>query len=353
MENTILFKKVYGCLMGGAIGDAMGGPVEGLHYQEIEKRHGKVTELLPYPAKNRSWGRGTAPGSYTDDTHLKHIVCEAVIRAGGVPTSDDIARQFIEYYHTAPVIGSGGERPKAFMEEFYWRSIYREHKMMYGGGPLMASQIIIAPIALVNACDPEQAARDAFYVSYMAEGYAKDAGAITAAAIAEAVKSEATVDSVIEQGLNKALGHLVEGVHLGRPCRAVVETAVEIARRHRDVFSLREEFYQKVNRYHPWEALEALGVSIGIFYAAGGDPRTAIIGAANYGRDVDSIAGIVGALAGAFGGIDLLPADWVQTVSEANPESDIKKLARSLCEILVKRLDKERTHVQYLETLLD
>lgn len=351
----MLFKKIYGCLMGGAIGDAMGGPIEGLHYKEIEKRHGKVTELLPYPTKNRFWGRGTAPGSYTDDTHLKHIICQAVIRVDGVPTPDDIARQFIEYYHTAPVIGSGGERPKIFMEEFYWRSIYREHKMMYGGGPVMSSQIIIAPIALVNACDPEQAARDAFYVSYMAEGYAKDAGAITAAAIAEAMKPEATVDSVIEQSLNLALGHLVESSRplITRPCREVVKTAVEIARRHGDVFRLRDEFYEKVNRYHHWEALEALGVSMGIFYAAGGDPRTAIIGAANYGRDTDSIASIVGAIAGAFGGIDLLPADWVQTVSEANPESDIKELAKSLCEILAKRLEKERTHARYLERLLD
>ena len=349
----MLFKKIYGCLMGGAIGDAMGGPVEGLHYKEIEKRHGKVRELLPYQAKNRAWGRGMVPGSYTDDTHLKHIVCEAVIRIGGVPTPDDIARQFIEYYHTAPIIGSGGERPKVFMEDFYWRSIYREHKMMYGGGPLMASQIIIAPIALVNACDPEQAARDAFYAAYMALGYAKDAGAITAAAIAAAMKSGATVDSVIKQSLNTALGHLVEGVHLGRPCHDVVETAIEIARRHSDVFSLREEFYEKVNRYHHWEALEALGVSMGIFYAAGGDPRMAIIGAANYGRDVDSIAGIVGAIAGAFGGIDLLPADWVRTVREANPEPDMKELARSLCEIVVKRLERKRKHVQYLERLLD
>ena len=126
MKDTMLFKKTYGCLMGGAIGDAMGGPVEGLHYKEIQKRHGKVMELLPYPAENPAWDRGTAPGSYTDDTHLKHIVCQAVIRTGGVPTADDIARQFIEYYHTAPPIGRGGENPKAFMREFYWRSIYRE-----------------------------------------------------------------------------------------------------------------------------------------------------------------------------------------------------------------------------------
>ena len=28
METSLLFNKVYGCLLGGAIGDAMGGPVE-------------------------------------------------------------------------------------------------------------------------------------------------------------------------------------------------------------------------------------------------------------------------------------------------------------------------------------
>ena len=48
-KSSILFKKVYGCLIGGAIGDALGGPVEGMHYEFIRRLYnGRVTDLMPY-----------------------------------------------------------------------------------------------------------------------------------------------------------------------------------------------------------------------------------------------------------------------------------------------------------------
>ena len=65
MENTVLYRKVWGCLIGGAIGDAMGGPTECMSYDEIQRKFGKVTDLLEYP---RTLG-GLTPerGRYTDD----------------------------------------------------------------------------------------------------------------------------------------------------------------------------------------------------------------------------------------------------------------------------------------------
>ena len=38
---------VYGCLVGGAIGDALGAPVEGWDYTDIRKQFGKMDELVP------------------------------------------------------------------------------------------------------------------------------------------------------------------------------------------------------------------------------------------------------------------------------------------------------------------
>ena len=38
---------VYGCLIGGAIGDAMGAPVENWHHADIKKEYGKVERFLP------------------------------------------------------------------------------------------------------------------------------------------------------------------------------------------------------------------------------------------------------------------------------------------------------------------
>jgi ADP-ribosylglycohydrolase len=47
-----LLDQVYGCLIGGAIGDALGAPVENWHYADIRRKHGKVTEFLPQPARS-------------------------------------------------------------------------------------------------------------------------------------------------------------------------------------------------------------------------------------------------------------------------------------------------------------
>ena len=54
MENTLLYKKVYGCLAAGAIGDTFGRPVEGWHYKDIEEKKGRLTD--PWEKSERTRG---------------------------------------------------------------------------------------------------------------------------------------------------------------------------------------------------------------------------------------------------------------------------------------------------------
>ena len=42
MQSSQLFDKVYGCLVGGLVGDAMGGPIEGMTADFIRELHGGV-----------------------------------------------------------------------------------------------------------------------------------------------------------------------------------------------------------------------------------------------------------------------------------------------------------------------
>jgi ADP-ribosylglycohydrolase len=74
------FDAVYGCLIGGAIGDAMGAPVENWHHADISKEYGKVERFLPGPRGITTSGE---PGEITDDTALKHYMCLAVVGKGG------------------------------------------------------------------------------------------------------------------------------------------------------------------------------------------------------------------------------------------------------------------------------
>jgi ADP-ribosylglycohydrolase len=79
MENSLLFRKIYGCLLGGIIGDAMGAPAEGKTYQEIEAAYGVITDF---------------EGAGTDDTVIKHILCEAILANDGCVTADEFAAAF-------------------------------------------------------------------------------------------------------------------------------------------------------------------------------------------------------------------------------------------------------------------
>jgi ADP-ribosylglycohydrolase len=62
--------RIRGCLLGGAVGDALGAPIEFASWREIRSRHGDrgVTGVL-------------APGHFTDDTQMTLFTCEGLIAA--------------------------------------------------------------------------------------------------------------------------------------------------------------------------------------------------------------------------------------------------------------------------------
>ena len=65
---------------------------------------------------------------------------------------------------------------------------------------------------------------------------------------------------------------------------------------------------------------------------AQGDFEQTIFGAANYGRDNHSIAGMAGAIAGALHGEAVIRADWIARINEAN-RVDLDPLAHGLAEL--------------------
>ncbi len=70
---------------------------------------------------------------------------------------------------------------------------------------------------------------------------------------------------------------------------------------------------------YPWADLapEAVGLALGAFTAAGGDPARAMLTAVNMGRDADTTGAIAGALAGALRGAAAIPAGWAAAIGPA------------------------------------
>jgi hypothetical protein len=66
------------------------------------------------------------------------------------------------------------------------------------------------------------------------------------------------------------------------------------------------------------KSIEELPIALGMLIATGGDYREAVLGAVNYGRDSDSIAVMAGSIAGALGGLDVVPTEWIGAVNEGS-----------------------------------
>ena len=63
-----------GCILGGAIGDALGAPIEFLNLSQIIYRYGEngVTQYVEYP---------NSTGEITDDTQMLLFTAEGLLRA--------------------------------------------------------------------------------------------------------------------------------------------------------------------------------------------------------------------------------------------------------------------------------
>jgi hypothetical protein len=164
-----------------------------------------------------------------------------------------------------------------------------------------------------------------------------ESGYAMSVAVATALTPGATMEDVIENVLEYAwvLGH-----HAGE-FKGRLERLIEIAGKCDTPFDLYEPFYKEfLVTFPPWDAvwtMEMIPCALTICAIAGEDTKQAIIGAANIGRDADTIAGIAGELAGALYGIDSLPTPWVKKVLKLNPSPDMEKMAKELSNLIIKR----------------
>lgn len=367
VDASKLFKKIYGCIIGGAIGDAMGIPVEMMHYEDIEDQFGRVTTFVRrqrklrgerpfYETMKMDWRArprwqgwhpygawGDEPGTYTDDMRFRLLGYQAIIDKGGRITGRDFAHHLYKY-------GMNSLGIEEFGTTYNWEGPQKEWAFPWGGfyagmsslgriGPLLDSQKPFtqwdAPCGVINACDPRAAAQD---------------GLATAVAVAEAMKPDATPDSVVGAVLDHP--ECAPG-RLGGQLRGRLSALLEVAVKCNDVFELRRPFYDRfLVPYGVSMELEMIPFALAVFLVAKGDPKMTIIGAVNVGRDADTIACTAGEIAGAFAGYDAIPAEWAETVQQVNPEPAMNTVAEQLTEVVEKNLAAKRRIVEDLQRLL-
>ncbi|MGH2370342.1 MAG: ADP-ribosylglycohydrolase family protein [Chloroflexota bacterium] len=317
MAST-LEDKIYGCLLGGLIGDAMGAPTEGKTYQQIQERFGPsgVTDF---------------EGVGTDDTAIREQLIDAIFKAGGDVTCDHFAQSFIDH------------RARNYRLWFIpVRNAFHKFDAglrlpAYAGWDNMQSSstaMSISPMGIINACDPRRAALETLDVASVihngASGFCRDAACAMAAAVAAAFRVDATPASVVAA----ATAHLLPVS--AREMRERIRETLALADETGDYEAFRATYYERHRYPTASDSRETVPATFALFTLAGGDPERAILYGANFGRDADTIATMVGGLAGALHGAAGLPWRWVEKV-EANPDVRYRELVAGLADIVRRR----------------
>lgn len=321
-KGDLLFDKVYGCILAGAIGNAMGSPVEGKFYWEIDEQHpdGITTVLDP----------GRLEGE--DDNQMAMLLVETYLAREGQPV---MARHFGRTWHDrlnrdhffANCMGNSYDLIRQG-----WDPRITGHWNVVTGSTVMCME----PVGIYHIADPEYARIDATAISYMYQrGLDVTAAAILASAVSEALRPEATVDSVCQAALSAAPKDKIltfDKRDFDSPYD-YIQTCLDIADKYADVLAIRPELYEKCLLYHMIDPLELLGFALAMFKVAKGDVRQSAIGGTNIGRDSDTISGRAAMLSGALKGAKSIPEDWT-ALFKAEVLDRIKLNARRLTDLI-------------------
>ncbi|MDX2035817.1 MAG: ADP-ribosylglycohydrolase family protein [Isosphaeraceae bacterium] len=88
--------RIRGAMLGLAVGDALGAPLEGLSAQQIRVHYQLVTDYVDgAKAWRRKPYRWRMPGLYTDDTQQALAICEVLVETGRVDV-DRLAAIYVE-----------------------------------------------------------------------------------------------------------------------------------------------------------------------------------------------------------------------------------------------------------------
>ena len=212
-----------------------------------------------------------------------------------------------------------------------------------------STAMAISPMGIINACNPRQAVLETLDVASFIHhggnsGYCRDAACSMAASVAATFDANATVESVVDVATRYLLP-----VSAGDLKQAIAE-ALDLAAETDSYELFRERYYANYQRTVLADSMETIPATLAILTLAEGDPVRSITWSANFGRDADTIATMVGSIVGALHGASGLPSSWVAKV-EANPAFTYQDDTQKLAQVVRSRIDESKKTMAAVESL--
>ncbi len=344
-------ERVKGVLMGAALGDALGAPVEKLSYQEIKEKYGRVESLktrwykedLGYDV-NRGKKRGN--GIITDDTLMTLALCNVYNIEKRHLDAYDMANEFVkEIAFRKRFIPEFG-REELIIERLFYpeKHIFLRHTLAncepreggYGNMINCGAAMYIAPVGVVNAGNPKAAYDEAILFAMGHQtSYGLEAAGVLAACVAKAFEENVTVEAIVDTAIEFAKDGTKEAI------KAITTLAVELRERNAAIDEVVAAFHEAIkpfspmgddvsrkmekvgipsNHYTPSRlgSIEELPLALGFIVYNNGEFYPSIYDGINSGRDTDSIGVMIGVILGAMYGAPVIKSEDIHLLESAN-----------------------------------
>lgn len=322
--------RAHGCLLGVALGDAMGMPGELWPRARVREHFGWIEGFLPGP-DGHAIVDGFVAGQVTDDTQQTYMLADAILADGGGVRAEVVAAHLVAWADRV------GASDRNFLGPSSARAIAKlregaDPRTTGAGGETNGAAMRIAPIGIVRSLADVEALVDAVVeASVMSHdtSVAISGAALVAGVISSAIDApDAQLAEHLEAGYRAGRAGLRRGALVVSPSPVSrARVAVEIA----EGAGSDDEFLQRL--YDTIGATvatsETVPAAVGILVRGDADPVEVARLAANLGGDTDTIGAIATGMAGAISGASAIPADLTATLLEVNdiaPEETARRL---------------------------
>lgn len=307
-----LLDRFRGCLLGVAVGDALGMPTEGYTAREIKTKFGMVREMMPAPEGH--FHSGLLAGQFTDDTEETLLLAESLIEASGF--SPDRFAEKLAAWGALWTLDERLNRGVGFATRSAVESMIAGTSWQQSGLniPTCGAAMRAAPIGLLYHTNLNIVKSYADLQSLPTHNSAAARAAAVAVAVGVALSTA---------GFSKEMVFKNAASQASRLDTEFAERLLWVG----SLLDLRSEDALGLIRNSPL-AMESVPAAFYCFLKF--EPEEALIMAASSGGDTDSIASIAGSLFGAFIGSSWIPERWLAALEGIER---IEDAARGLFEL--------------------
>jgi len=269
------YQRILGGLFGVACGDALGGTLEFMSKDEIQREYGYLKDIIGGGCWNLK------PGEVTDDTMMTIAVAEGILDNPENPV-EHIGKRFMEWYDSKPK--DVGNIIRIALDEYkrsndWTKTAYYAHRITGGKSAGNGSLMRCLPVALYYD-DGEKMLEIAAVQSLLTHYDPKATDACR------------LYNLLVYQYLN------------GRPKMPCINEYMEKYPEYQMVFRLSKEELKPTGY-----VVDSLICALWCFINTSSF-EDAVCEAANLGGDADTIAAIAGGMAGVYYGYDAIPHKW-------------------------------------------